>query len=325
MNLQQIELSVYDQLNFDQSPDSAVQRRIRRYINDAQREILTKKGFGILRRKTLPAASIASSPYMVLPQAATSIIAIVDRTNNLILRPLSLQDVRYRDPGQNFTGSIPDGYAVIGYSEAVALQPSAADSIFAISDSVSDGVGTSVSIEGVITGGYYQRASTALNGLTAVNLSAALSSWTMITKFYISAAAAGNVTLRQTSGAGTELGRITPGRSFPRYTLLYLSGIPAAAQTYYCDVELHVEDMASDNDEPIIPEDFHWLLERGALKREYMKREKMDLWRVEHLTWTEGIGNLSTRVRRMAGVSVSGQRNNQGYQPPQFNSPWMNG
>lgn len=325
MNLGQIELVVYDRLNFNATPDPAVQRRVRRYINDSQREILGKKGFGTLRRKVLSAASVASSPYMVLPQAATAIIAIVDRANNRVLKPISIQDVRYRDPGQTFTGSIPDSYAVLDYASCVALDPSAAASLFAVSDSAADGTGVAINIEGTVTGGYYRRSSVSMNGLTAVNLASTITTWETITKFYASALAAGNITLRQTSGVGTELSRIPPGRSFPRYTQIYLSGIPAASQTYYCDVELHVEDMINPMDEPLIPEDYQWLLEAGAIKREYMKREKMDLWRVEHNNWTEGIANLSNFVRRRAGVSVSGQRNNDGYIQPAFNSPWMNG
>lgn len=325
MNLGDIELAIYDRLNFNSTPDSVIRRQVKSDINIGHREILGMKGFGILRRKVLPAVSVASSPYMVLPQAATAIITIIDRANNRILRPVSLQDVRYRDPGQNFTGSIPDSYTVLSYASAVALDPSAAASLFAISDSALDGTGTTVNVEGIVTGGLYRRASIAMNGLTAVNLDSTVTSWISVLKFYISALAGGNVTLREGSGVGTELSRIQTGRSYPRYTQLYLSGIPAAAQTYYCDVELHVEDMVNGMDEPLIPEDYHYLLISSALRRYYLKRRDFESLRSETLTWNMGLGNLATFVRRRAGVAVAGQRNNQGYRPGQFNSPWMNG
>lgn len=325
MNLGQIELNVYDRLSFNTTPDSAVVRRIRSYVNDTQREILGRRGFGKLRSAILQATSVAASPFMVLPQAATAIIVISDRLNNRTLEPISLQDLRYRDPGMTFTNAIPDAYTVIDYASCVAADPSAADSLYVISDSAMDGSGVAANVEGTITGGYYRRASVALNGVTGVNVSAAISTWVHVTKFYISGAAAGNVTLRQTSGAGAELSRIAPGRSYPRYTLIHLSGTPASSQTYYCDVELHVETMMNINDEPLIPEDYHWLLECGALKREYMRREKMAQWKVEDSNWRIGMADMGIFLRRRAGVSTGGQRGNNRRRVSQFSSPWFNG
>lgn len=325
MNLGQIELAVYDRLNFNATPDSGVVRRIRRYINDSHREILGKRGFGRLRRAVLTTSSVASSPFMVLPQAATSIIIISDRLNNRNLEPISIQDIRYRDPGLNFSGSIPDSYAVINFSNCVAMDPSAAASLFVISDSASDGSGLAANIEGTVTGGYYRRASVSMNGLTAVNVDATITTWEHITKFYISGAAAGNVTLRQTSGVGTELSRIVKGRSYPRYTLVHLSPTPTSAYTYYCDVELHVEDMNNVNDEPLVPEDFHWLLESGALKREFMKRGNMGDYQIEQGNWRGGLADLGGMLRRRGGVSTGGQRSSTGRQFSQLGSMYPAG
>jgi hypothetical protein len=193
MNFADIQLAVFDRLNFGVSPDPAIRRQVQFDINVGHRQILGMKGFGVLRRTILPATSTAASPYMVLPQAATSIIAIVDRSNNRILKPVTLQDVRYRDPGQNFTGSIPDSYTVLNYAAPVALDPSAAASLFVISDSASDSSGTAVNVEGLTTGGLYRRASISLNGLTGVNISTAITNWIHIIKFYASSLAAGNM------------------------------------------------------------------------------------------------------------------------------------
>lgn len=325
MNLGQIELAIYDRMNYNSTPDSAVIRRVRHHINVTQRMILGRKGFGVLRRATLQATSVAGTPYMVLPQATTSVITIIDRTNNRILQPISLQDTRYRDPGQLFSNSIPDAFTVIDYSSCVAMDPTTPSALYVISDSASDGSGVAINIEGTITGGYYRRASVALNGLTAVNLSAAISTWEHIIKFYASASAVGNITLRQGSGVGTELSRIAPGRSYPRYTTVILSGIPAAGQTYYCDVEVQVSDMVNSNDEPLIPEDFHWLLETGVIMRDALKRKDFETYRAEASMFADGMTGLSALIRRRAGVSNAGQRNNQPYRHSSFNNSWMNG
>lgn len=308
MTLGETELMVYDQLNISGTPDSGSVRRIRQDINIAQKQILGMKGFGILRRKILTTASVASSPYMVMPQAAVLIDVIADRANNRNLDVISLRDIRFRDPGLTFSGSTPDSYCVLNYASAVAIEPSAAASLFVISDSAIDGTGISATVEGVVTGGYYRKASIAMAGLTAVNISTAISTWISVTKFYLSGGAAGNVTLHQTSGTGTELSRIPPGRSSARYTMVHLSGTPSTALTYYCDVELHVEDMSNINDESILHEDYHWLLACGALRRNYLKREKMSQYGAETTLWKDGIASMGSQIRRMAGVKTRGQR-----------------
>lgn len=308
MNLGEIAGSIYDMTGANSTPDSAVIRLISRSINNVHREILGMTGMGRLRRKILTATCTASSPLMVMPQAATKIINIADRLNNHNLTPIAMADVRYEDPGLLFTGSIPDAYAIVNFSSCVAKDPSAAASLFAISDSATDGSGIAAVVEGVVTGGYYRRASIAMNGLTAVNLSSAITTWEYVTKFYVTGQAAGNITLHQTSGTGTELSSIPPGRSYPRYTLIHLSGTPATALTYYCDVEVHVEDMVNINDEPLLPEDFHWLIECGAMKRNYKKKEKIALYKIEDLNWRKGIADLRQHLATRGGVSTGGQR-----------------
>lgn len=325
MNLGELESTLYDRLGFASSPDSAITRRIRRMINDSHREILGKRAFSRLLRTPITCSSVANDPLMVLPQAATKIIIISDRVNNRNLTPISLQDVRYRDPGLNFTGSIPDAYAVVNFAASVALQPTGLVDTFAISDSASDGSGISVSVEGVITGGYYRHVSIAMNGVTAVQLNTSPWFFTHISKFYLSASAAGNVTLRSTSGAGTELARIVKSRSFPRYTQVHLSATPSTAIVYTCDVELHIEDMHAANDEPLLPENFHWLLECGAMRKEFLKREKLALWKIEDANWRQGISDLRGWLSSQGGVSAAGQRGSGGRQLSQLGSNYPAG
>lgn len=311
MNLGEIAGSLYDRIGAQTTPDSAVTRRVYRSINNVHREILGMKGMGRLRRTVLTSASVANDPLMVMPQAATLIINIGDRTNNRNLDPISMADVRYSDPNMSQM-TVPAAYAIYNFSGAVALQPSAAASIFVISDSANDGSGIAVNVEGIITGGYTRRASIAMNGLTAVNISSTIANWIDIRKFYVSGQAAGNITLHQTSGVGTELARIPPGHSYARYTQVHLSPTPSTSQTYYCDVEVHVEDMVNVNDEPLILEDFHWLIECGVMKREYMKKEKVALYKIEELNWRTGIANLRAYLATKGGVSYGGQRGQSG-------------
>lgn len=312
MNLAELRESIGDQIGAKVNGDSAVTRMIDRWINNAQREILGKKGFTRLRKAILPCSSVANSPLLTLPQAATLISVIVDRTNNRNLKPISLQDVRYRDPGLTFTGSIPDSYAIVNFSSQVAREPSAAASLFVISDSASDGNGIVASVEGITSAGYYQKARVMLNGVTGVNVDSLITTWLHPTRFRLSGNATGNVTLREGSGAGTELACIPPGRSIPRYTQVHLSPTPSTVITYYCDLLVHVENMVDPNDEPLLPEDFHWLLECGAMKRNYLKREKLNLFKAEDHNWNVGMADLKAHLATIGGVSTGGQRENQG-------------
>jgi hypothetical protein len=301
MNLGDICAIVYDTMGYPKNPEGVVQNRIIHNINNLQRQILSMRGMTKLRRGVLSFTSTAGVPTCTLPQAATHVAVIVDRTNTRPLTEVSIQEVRGRDPGLTFSSSVPDTYAIINYSAAVAADPTSASALYAVSDDATDTGGISAYIEGTVTGGYPRRETAVLTGTTAVQLGS-LSTWEHITKFYLSAGPKGNVTLRQGSGGGTELARITAGRSYARYTQLWLQGTPGSAITYYADTELAILNMVAPTDEPLLPEDFHYILEAGALMREYVKREKPTLWKIESLRWTEGIGALHAFCGRKGGV-----------------------
>lgn len=312
MNLGQIETAIYDRIGSGANADSATVRRVRRAINDAHKKILGKRGFSRLRRAVLTCSSVANSPYMVLPQAASKIIVISDRSNNRNLLPVSVQDLRYADPGVTSSGAVPNHYAIISFGAAVAAQPSVADSLFIISDSAVDGSGLAVTVEGITTGGYQRRASVTLNGLTGVNINSAITTWEFVQKFHLSGAAKGNVTLRQTSGAGTELSHIPPGHTNARYTQVHLSPTPTAAQVFYCDIELYVSDMMSPNEEPLLPDDYHWILGEMVMCREYLKKEKPQLYKLSDMATREGMSDLKAHLASRGGVSTAGQRRSGG-------------
>lgn len=307
MNLTGLEADLYRRLGFDTAPATAVTTRMRGFLNETQREILSSKGCAKLRKNTLTFPSIANQPFATLPASATKIISIQDRTNQWELREISLEDIRRDDPGLVFTG-VPYTFAVINVAAAVYRDPTAAAELFVQSSSAADGATKTVYIEGIVTGGTYRTASVALNGVTAVSLSATIADWIAVTKFYIAlgaggaTTAAGNILLTQTSGLGTELARITPGRSYGRYTRIMLYPVPTAAQTYYADVELHIEDMAIAGDEPYLPEDYSWLLVSGALMKEYQRRQWPVQYAEEKARYKDGLGQLKLFIMSDSGT-----------------------
>jgi hypothetical protein len=148
----------------------------------------------------------------------------------------------------------------------------------------------------------------ALNGTTAATF--IVTDWVTVTKFYLGLSAGGvttatgNVTLHQTSGAGTELARITPGRAYARYARVHLFPTPTVAVTYHADVLLHIEDMTQKGDEPYLPEDFQWLLISGACLKEYQKREKPQQYQLELAAWKRGISDLKGFVQAGTGIAT---------------------
>jgi hypothetical protein len=293
MTLSEMQTELYDTLNYGSSPPAEVVRRLLNFMNQSQREIVGMRGLGRLRRTILTCASVANSPFLILPQAAVRIAGIQDRTTQKSLKEVMLMDIRFADPGLTRVTSSPDAYAILGFSEGVAVQPSAAATIYVKSSNAAD---TQVAyIEVITTGGYYRTVNVTLTGTTAVSFSP--TDVIQIRKFYLASATTGYVTLHEGSGSGTELSRIPVARQSARYTRVHLYGTPSAAVTYYVDVELHIESLANAGDEPYLPEDWHWLLPCGARMKEYLKREKMGEYNIEASRWKKGISDLKAFVR----------------------------
>jgi hypothetical protein len=307
MPLSDLQQTVYDHCGHLQQ-DAALIRRILRNLNTAHRAILSKKGMSRLRRATLTFSSVADTPYAVLPQSVSLIQSITDRTNQQPISVFnSIQEVREYDPGLAFSSGVPTAALIDNLAAALKVEPSNASELFFKSDSASDGSSKEMFIQGIITGGEMRTASAAMNGTTAVSFSSSITSWISAVKVFLALAAggattaAGNITIHEDSGAGTELGRILPGRTITRYSRIQLFPVPTAVVTYHADVELAIIDMAEAGDEPMLPEDFHWLLESYAISREWYRKEKPALAREEERRYRDGIADLNSRIRKLAG------------------------
>ena len=314
MNLYTMQTALYQRLKFATPPsDSTVTTRLNTFLNESQREIVGMTGMGRLRREVLSFTCTANSPFAAMPASVERIITIQDRVNQIILDEVDIQDIRFDDPGLTATSTLPYEYAVYDYAAATATDPTTADKLFVKSDSASDGSSITAYIEGFVTGGYYQKASAVMNGTTAVQFGT-LTTWTTITKFYISltaggtVTATGNITLNQTSGSGTELARLAPGYDYGRYVRIHLYPVPTQVNTYYADVELHIEDMANAGDEPYLPEDFHWILVSMALAKEYQYRENWTSYESELGRYRNGLGDLQLYLKRRGGVALGDRR-----------------
>lgn len=272
MTFTSILAAVYEDCNYASTPATEVQTRLKRYVNEGYRSILAEPGMSRLLESATPYtfASVADQALYALPGAHAQIRTVTDRVNDRLLTAMSPQQYRQTAPDPTTSTGHPVAWVPIGYV-AVPVQPSDASELFAKSTSASDT--QTLYIEGVITGGYTKTASVTLTGVTAVSLSASITTWIEVTKLYVSTAAVGTITLHEDSGAGTELGRIEIGATNTNYTGFYLWPTPSSSVTYTVDTRHELADLVNGTDEPVLPTDFHPMLAKYATFREWEHKD----------------------------------------------------
>ena len=285
MNLSAILADVYRRINLPTAPTSASSTRITAFVNEVQQEILSEPGMeSLLNDHTTFASDAGSTWEYALPPIVSRIKTIRDYLNLRTLGEMSEQEYRALVPSPSVVTGRPTHWVDLGYSP-VQWQPVNENSkLYAVSDSASDGATKSVTIEGFRKGAtgsagtYFASQTTALNGVTAVQIGSA-SDWFHVTKFEIvltaggTTTAVGNIILTETSAAGLELARIPPGAAYSRYRWIALYPTPTAVVTYRVDFERELTDMTNATDEPIVPPRFHHLLAIGARVKEYEKTD----------------------------------------------------
>lgn len=259
---------LYAFFHYTTSPPAAVTARHKRFINDVQREILTKPGLLRLRDGVTPITATTNVARSGLPPIVSRINGITDRANNRVLYQTTIQAIRRMDPAQANSSTAPECYAPAGYVD-VQFQPTAATGLWAVSSAAGDTTQTAY-IETFTTGGYPYRDTKALNGVTRVQFGATATRTDHIevTRFYLGATAVGYVSLFTAVAAGTELARIEPGKTFARYDAVEWWPMASADATLYVDFTRTITDLVNAFDEPLIPDDFHQVVVEGAKAQE---------------------------------------------------------
>lgn len=295
MILQEQLQSVYADCGHAPDPGPAVQARIRRFLNEAVRVVLTEPDMDRLLDSDQPYTftSVAAQARYGIPDI-TAIRHISEQTNDWVLRARPLDEYRRLDPDPAQHPGTPTDYVPIG-RVAVAGEPSTASELFIQSTSASD-VGMAF-LEGTITGGYTRAVSVRMTGVTAVSLSALITSWIDVSDLYLSTTAVGTVTLTQTSGVGTELARITIGQTRQKYLGFYLWPTPVAAVVYTVDYRRPFVDMVQSTDEPPFASEFHALCPAYARMREWEARGEADQLTAATAQWARWLGRLKYAIR----------------------------
>jgi len=254
-------------LQFADSPATAVTNRVNSYINRWHRRLLANPGMKKLRRVEILKASVADQATYGISLA--QILHIHERTNDRRLQQRSLDWYRHHVPDPTAVTGTPMYWIHLGWTRVHTL-PANASELFVISSSASD-IGTAF-VEVVRSDGHRRSLSATMNGTTAVSLGAAITDVEDVLDFFISAAAVGTVRLREDSGSGTELAVIPIGAQHARYLRYGLAPTPSSAITYRFDGIAEINDMTNDNDEPLLPVDYHDLLADCAVYDEWLPK-----------------------------------------------------
>lgn len=305
MTLSEILKAAYEETGYGDNPSPTVSGRFTRWVNEGQRAILSEPGLSRLADSDapLPVASVANTARVVVPEAVARIVAISERTNDLALRGMSLDTYRAIDPDAASNGGTPTHFVPIG-RVALAAQPSDASTLLVDSTSALD---TGVAyLTGIVSGGYQRRVSVSLTGTTAVAFP--LTDWIEITEFVLAETASGTVTLVEDAEGGTELARIVPGSTRPRYYAFYLWPTPSAAVTYYVDYRREVEDLSAANDEPLLPTDFHPALVAYAVMRERQQKDETERYVLAKKQYDGWVSRLKYHTQTLsAEIPVQGR------------------
>jgi len=272
MTLSTMLADLYRRLNFQTAPAAAVTTRLTAFLNETLQDILAMPGIGehLVGATTGPItfASVANTATYTFPPVVDRVTAVTERTNDWRLGMRTLDWYRRHEPDPTASTGTPSIWVPLGRG-AVAQQPSNASQLFV--DSTSAGDTGTATIEAIYGSGSYGSFANNMGGISAVIVGPATTM--AVTKFYLSVAAVGTVTLVEDAEGGTVLATIVAGDTTTRYQGLALWPTPSSAITYQVDYERAALDLINANDEPPLPTKFHRLLVLGARMKEY---EKMD-------------------------------------------------
>ena len=292
MNFLTVKQAAFRRLQVSETQTGDFNTRIGAFVNRWHRQILSEPGLRRQSRKTqVTLATVADQWRYGVKLAAIDYITERSNERRLRKRTESWWREHFADPTSE-TGDA-DFWVPLGYTR-VKQRPANASEIFAVSTSASDT--QTISVEVVRSNGARRLLSVSLTGVTGVSLAAAITDVVDVLDVYLASAAVGQVTLREDSGAGTVLSEIDIGEVFPRYTQIALAPTPSSVQTLYVDGGTGSTDLVDDTDEPLLPEDFHYLLADGAVYEEWLAhgRIKEAQWLRDEIQ--KGIARLRSAV-----------------------------
>lgn len=283
---------------------SAQYLRVQGHVNQWHRRILSLGGFDVFRRGTWSVASTASDPLLAMPSSVGRVLRIHDAANRVTLEERFWDWYQWVQPNASANLGLPRIWVLGGPVACAALGASSAG-IGLWAESTSNSDTCHLYIEGVRAYGNVWSDTVTLTGTTRVAVGL-LTDWTTVTKVELDAAAIGQVSLFTVAAAGTAKAVIPIGNRRVSYLAVNLWPTPSASVTYTVEYERQLLDMTDAADCPLLPEDYHWLLEKAAIAEEY-QRTSDDREQAQRADVQRGIGELRARLHQRIDIPVPGR------------------
>lgn len=277
MTFLDLQQACYRRAKLQDVPSTVDQTRIKQFINQRYRQVLTKPGLDQLRDMTFTFQTVPGQQRYGLPQALSAVRDLYDLTNQRRILPRTVDWLRNVDPGLTAISSFVENWIPFyGWGAELVELAKTGVPLYVASDNAADTT-QHVFLETVRLGGVrpatpVTSGGTSLTGTTRLQLGT-FSDHIKVVKFYLDTAPAGNVSLYDAAVAGNLLSQITIGRTSARYYMLQMYPTPGAAVTVSVDGQRMIQDMVNPMEEPLIPEDFQMLLVHGAMYDEWRNRD----------------------------------------------------
>ncbi len=293
MNFLDLQQNVYRKVGFSDTPAPEVSARVKMYLNEVHRRVLGMPGMDYLRTGLTTFATVASTSRYGLPYDVQRIMSVRDTSNDIKLRSESFQWFTEAQPDPATSTGNPEIWVPVGYG-ALRMQPSDSSTLYAVSSSASDTT-PKLTVEGIRSGNL-TTATVPLTGTNPVSLGA----WTQVNKAYLTALPVGTVSIWEDDAVtGTLLATLPIGKTHFRYFNIALWPTPSSAITLTVDYLRNIEDMVGNTDQPMLPEDFHWVLSAGARMMEWEKQDDKR-YAVARDEYERGVRDLKWFVRTRA-------------------------
>lgn len=240
--------------------------RAKRWINEGYRHLMV--GRERLRQVTLGLTTENNRALYPVAQAVARINYITQVSNSQRLTMLTLDKYRLINPGLNQSSGFAYQWVPYGWS-GVLRQPEG-KGLWIVSTAIGDTTQVAT-VTGFITNGDQVAPTTAtLNGTTRVQVGTR-TDWYTVEKLSFATAGTGIISVYDAAVGGNEILRLQVGQTSAQYEHILMFPTPSAVVDYVVDADLKLVDLVSDNDIPLLPEDFHDMLPLYARGRDYKR------------------------------------------------------
>jgi len=300
MTFRELQLGLFDDMQYQPAPKPGVQDRARRYLNEGLERVLRRPRLKSLRIGILAFSTEADVGFYGAPMSFDRIDYITDLDNRRRMHFRTRDWYRGLDPGLTSSGTpaywIPEGIS------PVWRQPK-------VTGGVGGGINNTLYIESNdptdTTQGFEIHAlrpwdgdirstSARLNGTTPVPAYMYGDQLIQITHFTINATARGTVTL--TDDGGRHLAHITTPNLSSRYVSFRLFPTPSSVLRYEIEGQYAIPKLIHDEDEPPFPDHYHEMLQSYARARFYRKDGRLQQAAAEMAEFERFAADLTAHI-----------------------------